>query len=142
MIDLSRQSRKDRRSRIEKFSNNATWIVHLQAANRIKQIPQFEEICSKTLTRRFSPDLLVVVVVVVVWAGGCPASWGTCCAGGVAPTVTPPVGIVAPTPVTIVQQQVFFITKLSTRSTRIRQTVRRHNLSSCSLLHCTGNPKE
>ena len=42
------------------------------------------------------------MAVGVVCAGGWPASWGTCCAGGVAPTVTPPVGIVAPTPVTMI----------------------------------------
>jgi len=52
------------------------------------------------------------VAVGVVCAGGWPASWGTCCAGGVAPTVTPPVGIVAPTPVTIIYVFTSRITEL------------------------------
>jgi len=63
---------------------------------------KFFDIQDMTLTRRFSPDLLVVVVVVGVCAGGWPASCGTCCAGGVAPTVIPPVGIVAPISATII----------------------------------------
>lgn len=71
-----------------------------------------------TLTRRCSLDLLTgaaaaaaavtvavavtVVVAVCCAVGGCTASWGTCWAGEVAPTVAPPVGMLAWTPVTIV----------------------------------------
>lgn len=58
------------------------------------------------------------MVVGVVCAGGWPASWGTCCAGGVAPTVTPPVGIVAPTPVTIIRF-IFRITESGRLSNQI-----------------------
>lgn len=120
LIFTSRQSRSDKISKKmletrRDFDRTFDPILFKGSKLNIYSSVKFR---SKTLTRRFSPDLLVVVVVVVVWAGGCPASWGTCCAGGVAPTVTPPVGIVAPTPVTIVQQQVsLIITKTRSNST-------------------------
>lgn len=105
---ILRQSRETVSETSKDFRLHGSTSLVTMKTFQINKFPKGREILIETLTRRFSPDLLVVVVVVVVCAGGCPASWGTCCAGGVAPTVTPPVGIVAPTPVTIVPKQFLY----------------------------------
>lgn len=112
-------------SRMSAFSNFECLAGSFFIASRMRVFKSFRQLLMRArrlfsmiglLLRRFSPDLLGVVVVVgdelvVVCAGGCPASWGTCCAGGVAPTVTPPVGILAPTPVTILNNKIIFLNR-------------------------------
>lgn len=113
-------------SRMSAFSSFECLAGSFFIASRMRVFKSFRQLLMRArrlfsiiglLLRRFSPDLLGVVVVVgeelvVVCAGGCPASWGTCCAGGVAPTVTPPVGILAPTPVTISKTKIISITNV------------------------------